>query len=715
MLSKQTSRSRQKYETKRERAANLKAKLKHLEGQGYSRAEILASVIPAGKKRGGGSAKLAAKAKHKNKVKSKFAKTLLKGKFFKSMMKSKFAERLKGSKKPKAKAKAKTPKAQGKKKTAALCKDGHLVGKTVRIVDELAGKALFGLEGQVNGYTSTTLEQVDVQRGGRHFEVATVHVEDITDRRPLSRGKTLKSITKLDAQRMLDSAGFGTAESDKYRTFRDELAGVKSVQLQAGHISLFWKFLQWSHAVDESVVLIPPDLIGTWLLCNEQCELYIEAAMASQKQASAIRALVSKAALLLVPIWSNEVAAEHWTLLAVDKPLCDQPTLRYYDTLKVESFLSRSRASEFVSAFIGQHVMVPARRNKSTQGKLACGFTTCWYIEEELRHHLNEGWAARRWVDEASVRMHLHALAHKLGKEELEMRKAREDLLLALNVAKARHQRKIKQKKAIDDIDTKRKEDALQAGDSFYQGDGALPPLLDMEALIQDIKAKKKARKMQKNANAKKHVEEASPGVTATVEATPHNQELVNVEEQMIKEVADQQAPSVIECSPPLVTDAAPDSLGKEKEEQLEDEECNKFWEEACLSDDALMNSLFSDSLCKAPSAEEIEAQADALEAQKKEVQNRLKLEQQREHSFKEWANDAAKFLTREAQWECDLIRIDGLGICSKCRWTSGCAKCTYAKAVRYWFKVELNHEPPPAKWEMPSVISGKTMVPHKV
>jgi len=43
--------------------------------------------------------------------------------------------------------------------------DGPLVRRKVRVVDEAAGNLLFGAEGQVNSYTSATLEQVEFQRG----------------------------------------------------------------------------------------------------------------------------------------------------------------------------------------------------------------------------------------------------------------------------------------------------------------------------------------------------------------------------------------------------------------------------------------------------------------------------------------------------------------------------------------------------------------------
>ena len=46
--------------------------------------------------------------------------------------------------------------------------------------------------------------------------------------------------------------------------------------------------------------------------------------------------------------------------------------------------------------------------------------------------------------------------------------------------------------------------------------------------------------------------------------------------------------------------------------------------------------------------------------------------------------------LSHEAKKELQRIKDEGhIGICSKCRWRSGCLNCSFEKALRYHLKKE--------------------------
>ena len=63
---------------------------------------------------------------------------------------------------------------------------------------------------------------------------------------------------------------------------------------------------------------------------------------------------------------------------------------------------------------------------------------------------------------------------------------------------------------------------------------------------------------------------------------------------------------------------------------------------------------------------------------------------QQSHDAFTAWAEDAYNFLNCEAQEWCGQVRASGLGVCCSCRWMSGCHRCYFLKAVRYFFNKEL-------------------------
>ena len=45
--------------------------------------------------------------------------------------------------------------------------------------------------------------------------------------------------------------------------------------------------------------------------------------------------------------------------------------------------------------------------------------------------------------------------------------------------------------------------------------------------------------------------------------------------------------------------------------------------------------------------------------------------------------------LSAKARAEVMKVHLTGAGICSRCRWSSGCYECEGAHALRYWLKQE--------------------------
>jgi len=275
---------------------------------------------------------------------------------------------------------------------------GPLVGRTVRVVSEEAQKANFGKEGKVVWH-SEAQNKVRLEVGDllQTLVVNASLVEDISGLKKAQDPRTLRQLQKGTAQAWLDCLGYGSQDSeDFHKTFCKDLAGRKSCRAHALHLKLMCLHLRWCLQVPVEVRFLDPLLLHAWSQCREAEEKYPEAQVSVQKQERVILHLLQVSKLLLVPLWTED-SGGHWTLLAVDK-VGPKPEVRYYDTLLEESVLCRSLAQHFFEYFCGEYfedLCLPARRNVGGQDHLACGFTTGWYMEEEVRRFKGEGWAVR--------------------------------------------------------------------------------------------------------------------------------------------------------------------------------------------------------------------------------------------------------------------------------------------------------------------------------
>ena len=52
-----------------------------------------------------------------------------------------------------------------------------------------------------------------------------------------------------------------------------------------------------------------------------------------------------------------------------------------------------------------------------------------------------------------------------------------------------------------------------------------------------------------------------------------------------------------------------------------------------------------------------------------------------------EWADAQLGNLSEEQSAYCKSVKKVGLGLCSRCRWSTGCDRCSYIHSVKYWLK----------------------------
>lgn len=85
---------------------------------------------------------------------------------------------------------------------------------------------------------------------------------------------------------------------------------------------------------------------------------------------------------------------------------------------------------------------------------------------------------------------------------------------------------------------------------------------------------------------------------------------------------------------------------------------------------------------------------ADALKKgfelrQKKEAENAAQLEKLAQELFEAGHSMMEADLSDFARKELARVREFGWGVCSRCRWQSGCLSCEPGHCLRYWMKKE--------------------------
>jgi hypothetical protein len=623
---------------------------------------------------------------------------------------------------------------------AKLLAEHPFTGKLVRFVSESSTKRLFGKD--------CTCEAVIEKAGGEIF----VKVKDgiVPFERPLAEvqlteelakkqnGKTLRQLDKATAWRLCLDLGFGsllTTETEM-NNFHNELAGSKAVRAWAAHITLWWKFLQWSLEAPSEVVCIPVELLAIYHQTSE--EDGYDTADALAKQEAAIKNYIWKPwKLLLVPIYGARLAAEHFTLLVVDKQLSESPpVLRCYDTLEYPDLHCLSRAEHFLNTFVSVNILEGAsleRSNFSRQGQLACGFAVCWYIEEELRYFRKEGFGARGWLFESKQRADLHNLTKHIHKSHFQ-------ILHSSALVEARMEsfrlNKLRRKTAAEKEAYEKKEQQqrkLKALEELLDGMANLPPLLDEKwnDLAKELEALNKAKKEKKLALKKlvehskgKKSEEAVVEIEDDVVEVVEGSSLESLEAALGNIVSSEEPPlaAPLEDGPPEDKIEATPSAAAPPEKALAEDKIEEASSAAAPPEEALAEdkieeppsaaalpekALADDEIEEAPSAAKNEVTEDLLgvaqdlvalevsmevdekkeeelQAKKKELLEEIRATRRKQvPELEALATEALPYLTADDQAFVERVRSDGLMICATCRWTSGCWRCDWRKSPR--------------------------------
>jgi hypothetical protein len=569
----------------------------------------------------------------------------------------------------------------------------NMIGKSVRVISEMAGKVTFGLQGYIKEYSAMGSEVTIV--------IPTSHRADIPDRKIIvkrscvgemaedqvpSKKKTLPALKSTEKRKWLDVVDFGNLEvpaGDSFRKLVDELA-LQTISISGEHILVGWMYLRWAVQISGKAHIINPYLISAWQQCRESRDdpdpnIRFRSSLAVEKQSHLMRLLFDKSLMLLVPI--ND--GGHWTLMVLDqtpRPWTQASQIRYYDTLTQESLGCRRKAEEvrdeIMPDFKGR--AMPCRRNQYRQikGGAGCGFTTLHYMEEEMRHFKGEGWAAAGWPDEAAMKKELHKVMNNIDTEEYNMR-------VRANQVKEDEERKaMKASVLIEHLNQSqqrnkdRARDELAASNAFADGDESLP---DLAIFIGKERKKREEKKDEEKKDTRKD-KDTSKGE----EKKNKNNEAKKDEEKKEKDEEKKDEEKKDEKKKDEDKDKDEEKKAEEKkEEEKKKQDEDKDKDEEKKAEEKKEEEKKKQDEDKDKTWDNTEMMIQALRDAKS---NRT--------MFNAWADtildaSASEWLTDDELTTGRRIREEDTRVCSTCRWATGCHHCDAAKYVRWLLSIK--------------------------
>ena len=289
-------------------------------------------------------------------------------------------------------------------------------GEQVRICSDSAGRLSCGVEGQV----------CRVRMGKVQIHTAVMAVHEVPEAAVRRRSelkapcqvRPLRQITALQREGWLVRAGWGedSAGEDTFAGCAEHIEGVAPVMIGHQHVTLYWTYLQWAlnlSSAPRPMKLLDPELVVAWYGGTTEAE--VPATLQAQWRFILDTCTRDATAVVLIPLWRGE----HWTLIVLDHV---ERQCRYYDSLTVES-----QGSYLVADFLVTELhkaghaslewlppVCPHRRNFCRQGPLECGFFVCWWLEEECRAMMGEGWCSQGWPQPMEARRCLQRFMHNL-------------------------------------------------------------------------------------------------------------------------------------------------------------------------------------------------------------------------------------------------------------------------------------------------------------
>ncbi len=539
-----------------------------------------------------------------------------------------------------------------------------LVGKVADVVDEETVKVAFPLEAHLG------IAPILVPACLLEVELAPEH--------KAPELKTMLRQSRWLKKQLLEAAGVSDPEKQVVTALK---VGDQAAE---DHLDLFGSAVQWSLGLSESTkVKVVPASLSLRILCDARglavSELEpLPSPEVVEKRLNLLRAWVERFETLLVPIYSKGVEGlpKHWTLLC----LRTEPggrVLEYFDSLQPRH-LPCSHGAITLLRLVGLgDLELRGRTNESIQSSDDCGWFVCHYLEEYLRREAgdpkqSQGWPSPQRLSKLQGWLRRLIISLELEREkwcqdlkaEAEKEEELEAKLRELSVAYLR--RKGLLSRAVE-LHMALSQELLEAGAAEE------PPPLDA-SFVQSLEA---YRNLLKERRAKrKEVEAALPPPPAP----PPLEEPPALEgSRLLEGPAAVEGPAALEAEagamegPPAVEPA----LGAMERP-------------AAIEGPAAVEAAVG--AMEGPAALEAAALEDRPPLEQIVAELVEKCSANKDMDLFEAICSTAKIedLSPSQQAHMRKVELEGKGVCSKCRWLTGCLNCDLKKAWKHCLKSEL-------------------------
>ena len=514
------------------------------------------------------------------------------------------------------------------------------MGSSVRVAVEDTGfKSYLGQEGKVKGSHGDVIEVcfnnysvfglAPVQIPSKLLEMVTLPMK------PAVALKTMVRVSRANKQAFLECAE--VLEPDR------DVVSVLKVGTQASddQIDVFSATVVWSLELTENkkVRVVPARFAGRILSdLNGQAYSDLEPLASPElafKRLSILRRWLQEVELLLVPIWGKGSGPQHWTLLSIEGKKAE-----YRDSLRPLHQSCLANANKMLEALGIPYVENVV--NNAVQSSDECGWFVCHWIEEQLRVYSgqpkhSQGWPTKQRL--TTLQQWLKKVIDSLENERMKM---------------------IEEKKLLVSKEAELEAKLVPKAKAFLIRQGLLEKAVEVH------------RSLAKSLIEEGHNKEPPPLDAAFVKRLNDYRE--ELERRRLEKLA------AAELSSTLVAAELPSMLvGAAAAAELP-----PVAVKGLAADELLAVVVEGQAAAELPPVV-VEPMPSAVE------KLRLRLAEEGMEFFSVALETATVAdLRPELRAHMEKVEKQGQGVCSKCRWLSGCMQCDSKKAWVYCLKVEM-------------------------
>ena len=458
--------------------------------------------------------------------------------------------------------------------------------------------------------------------------------KDTLDVKPAGPLKTMVRTSRALKQALLESA-------EVIQPDRDVVSTLKiGNQASDDQIDVFSATVLWSLDLTENnkVRVVPARLAGR-ILSDLNGEAYsdlepLALPEVAQKRLSILRHWWKEVDILLVPIWGKGAGPQHWTLLTIEGDKA-----AYRDSLSPLHKSCMANANKLLEALGLQYVDKVV--NNAFQLSDDCGWFLCHWIEEQLRVYVGQPKHSQGWP----TKQRLSALQHWLKKVIDSLENEREKLA--------------EEKKAMVLKEEKLEAQTANKATAFMERKGLLEKAVEVH------------RSLAKSLIEQGHNKKPPPLDAAFVKR--YKDYCEEMEKRRLEKLAAAAETEGLAAAFPstLMEDEAAAELHISAVDGVAADEMSAVVAEGVAA--AELPSVVVEPMFASVASLRLRLADEGME-------------------FFNVALETATIADLRPELQAHMQRVEehGQGVCSKCRWSSGCMQCDVKKAWHYCLKVEM-------------------------